>query len=100
MQERRKKLRYDIAVNTRLVVNGKSYDCSVSDIGMGGVLLSVDNDIDKHVSLGESGELCGPVDAMFSGEIVRLEPGLIALKAYVNETNVNYLLDTIFHEHD
>ena len=67
---------------------------------MGGVLLSVDSDIDQHISVGGSGELCGPVDAMFSGEIIRVEPGLVALKAYVTETNINYLLDTIFHAHD
>jgi hypothetical protein len=100
MQERRQKLRYDTAVNTRLVVGDKSFECSVTDIGMGGVLLSTDKDIDQHVSLGSLGELQGPVKSMLSGEIVRVEPGLVAIKAEINDANKSYLLDTIFHEHE
>jgi hypothetical protein len=98
MSERRKKLRYDVAAPTKLVAGGKSFDCAVTDIGMGGVLLSVKGDFEQHVSVGEQGELRGPVESIFSGEIVRVNSGTVALKADVSETSANFVLDTIFNE--
>lgn len=100
MSERRKKLRYDVAAATKLVARGKSFDCAVTDIGMGGVLLSVEGDIEHHVAVGEQGELRGPVESIFSGEIVRVDSGTVALKADISETSANYVLDTIFKDGD
>ncbi len=100
MSERRKKLRYDVDTQTKLVAGGKSFDCAVADIGMGGVLLSVVGDIEDYVVVGGQGELRGPAEAIFSGEIIRVESGTVALKADVSETSENYVLDTIFQDDD
>ena len=98
MQERREKLRYDIAASTQLVAGGKTFDCAVTDIGMGGVLLSVDGNLEQHIAIGQPGELRGPSDAVFSGKIVRVDLGTVALEADVSKTSADYVLNTIFQE--
>lgn len=98
MQERRKKLRYDIAASTQFVTGSQTIECAVTDIGMGGVLLSIDGELESSVTIGQQGELHGEAGAVFSGKIVRIEAGMVALETDVSENSESYVLDTIFHE--
>lgn len=98
MQERRKKLRYDIATSTQLVAGSQTFECAVTDIGMGGVLLSVQGELEQAIIVGQQGELRGANGAVFSGKIVRVDSGTVALETDVSQGSDSYVLDTIFRE--